>query len=262
MSNSSSRRNFIKSVTLTGLGTGMIPFEVLSMDTLTKPHLKSDKSGMKVLFQGDSITDGNRGRTEDLNHIMGHGYAFSVASRIGADFPEKHWEFFNRGISGNTVVDLQERWTKDALALKPDLLSVLVGINDAGQHVRNPEKGAQLALFEETYRDILQQSWEQNPDLVIVLGLPFVYPVGKRVEHWSIYEKDVLQRQEIVKQLADEFGTLLVDYPAAFDKAMEKAPAEYWIWDGVHPTVAGHEVMTKAWLDTVADKFSFLEVYR
>ncbi|MBD8489751.1 SGNH/GDSL hydrolase family protein [Echinicola sp. CAU 1574] len=240
---------------------GMIPFEVLSMHTLTKPQLKSDKSGMKVLFQGDSITDGNRGRTEDPNHIMGHGYAFSVASRVGADFPEKHWEFFNRGISGNTVVDLQERWAKDALALKPDLLSVLVGINDAGQHVRNPEEGAQMALFEETYRDILQQSREQNPDLMIILGLPFVYPVGKRVEHWSIYEKDVLQRQEIVKQLAGEFGALLVDYPAAFDKAMEKAPAEYWIWDGVHPTVAGHEVMTQAWLETVAEKFPFLEVY-
>ncbi|WP_186755985.1 SGNH/GDSL hydrolase family protein [Echinicola salinicaeni] len=258
MYNLLSRRDFVKSAA-TIAGMGAIP--VLAEEPLNKVQQLIEDKGMRVLFQGDSITDGNRGRNMDLNHIMGHGYAFSIASRIGADFPEKNWEFFNRGISGNTVTDLQGRWSKDALDLKPDLLSVLVGINDAGQHVRNPEKGPQFEVFETAYRDILTQSRIQNPDLIIVMGLPFVYPIGSRIPVYDAYEKDVLRRKEIVQKLAQEFDALLVDYSSAFDKAFEKAPPEYWIWDGVHPTVAGHEVMTKAWLATVAEKFPFLEVY-
>ncbi|GAB3650592.1 SGNH/GDSL hydrolase family protein [Echinicola sediminis] len=261
MHNLFSRRDFVKSAAITGLGLGVgaIPVQARTSIKESKPLI--EEKGMRVLFQGDSLTDGNRGRNMDLNHIMGHGYAFSVASRIGADFPEKGWSFFNRGISGNTVTDLQERWTKDALELQPDLLSVLVGINDVGQHVRNPENGPQFEVFENAYRDILTQSLAQNPELIIVMGMPFVYPIGKRIEHWDTYEKDVLRRQEMVTSLAKEFDALLVDYPAAFDKAMERADPEYWVWDGVHPTVAGHEIMTKAWLETVAEKFPFLKVY-
>jgi len=258
MYNLFSRRDFVKSAAITGLGLGMGAHSVQAGAFLKEPKPLIKEKGMRVLFQGDSITDGNRGRNMDPNHIMGHGYAFSIASRIGAEFPEKGWKFFNRGISGNTVTDLQERWTKDALELQPDLLSVLVGINDASQHVRNPEKDPQFELFENAYRDILTQSRAQNPELIIVLGLPFVYPIGNRMEDWGLYEKDVLRRQEIVKKLAGEYDALLVDYPAAFDKAMERAAPEYWIWDGVHPTVAGHEIMAKAWLESVAEKFPFL----
>ena len=84
----------------------------------------------RILFQGDSITDGNRGRNSDPNHILGHGYVFLIAARWGAAYPEKDWTFLNRGVSGNTVADLSSRWQADTLDLQPDLLSILVGVND------------------------------------------------------------------------------------------------------------------------------------
>ncbi|MEI6248967.1 MAG: GDSL-type esterase/lipase family protein, partial [Verrucomicrobiota bacterium] len=102
----------------------------------------------RILFQGDSITDGNRGRSLDPNHILGHGYAFITAARHGAAFPERKLDFFNRGVSGNTVLDLDKRWAKDTLALKPDLLSVMIGVNDNG-------KGVPLDTYEATYDKIL-----------------------------------------------------------------------------------------------------------
>src|ERR1700722_19445810 len=86
--------------------------------------------GACILFQGDSITDGNRGRSADPNHILGHGYVFIIAAKFGAAFPEEKLEFFNRGVSGNTVLDLEKRWQKDTLDLKPDVLSILIGVND------------------------------------------------------------------------------------------------------------------------------------
>src|SRR5271157_4920077 len=86
--------------------------------------------GARILFQGDSITDGNRGRSADPNHILGHGYVFIIAAKFGAAFPEARLEFLNRGVSGNTVLDLERRWQKDAIDLKPDVLSILIGVND------------------------------------------------------------------------------------------------------------------------------------
>ena len=82
------------------------------------------------LFQGDSITDGNRSRNNDWNHVMGHGYQYIIASKLWYEFPQKHFHFFNRGVSGNRVMDLAARWQTDTIDLKPDLLSILIGIND------------------------------------------------------------------------------------------------------------------------------------
>jgi lysophospholipase L1-like esterase len=87
-------------------------------------------TGARILFIGDSITDMNRGRSADPNHILGHGYVFLIAARQGAAFPELQLDFVNRGISGNTVLDLEKRWKKDMIDLKPDMLSVLIGVND------------------------------------------------------------------------------------------------------------------------------------
>ena len=93
---------------------------------------------MKILFQGDSITDGNRYKSQasewDKNHQIGHSYAYIVTGILGAAFPERHYEFINRGVSGNRTENLLARWEEDALALNPDVLSILVGINDCLYH--------------------------------------------------------------------------------------------------------------------------------
>jgi len=121
-----SRRSFIKGIALTGAAVTCIPaMESFALPGNSGGKIKAGK-GFVFLFQGDSITDGNRGRTKDPNHIMGHGYAFSIASRLGADLPEKQFTFYNRGISGNKVSDLAARWQADTLDLKPDVLSILV----------------------------------------------------------------------------------------------------------------------------------------
>lgn len=125
----------------------------------------------------DSSTDGNRGRNyNDLNHIMGHGYAFSIASRLGYDFPEKNLKFINRGISGNKVTDLANRWKVDALDLNPDVLSILIGINDTSSNIgENPRWQVTLQKYDEVYRSILDQAVKQNPDILFVLNQPFVF---------------------------------------------------------------------------------------
>lgn len=255
MKHSLSRRTFITTAAAAGLMT-----PALLAGTGKKKY--GFNQGLVFLFQGDSITDGNRGRTTDPNHIMGHGYAFAVASRVGADFPEAGHVFYNRGISGNRVPDLQNRWQADTLDLQPDVLSILVGINDAAAVVEN-RPGLQTANeFENGYRRLLEEAVNKKPETVLVLALPFVYAVGKRKDNWEQWRQETLTRADKVRLLAKEFNAVLVDYTAVFDKAMQKTPADYWIWDGIHPTVPAHELMARQWIKQVAQRLTFLRHYR
>ena len=188
----------------------------------------------RILFQGDSITDGNRGRSLDPNHILGHGYAFIIAARHGAAFPERKLDFFNRGVSGNTVLDLDKRWSKDTLSLKPDLLSVMIGVNDNG-------KGVSLEAYEAAYDKILAEARAQNPKLKLVLMEPFVRHPGKPVP------ESIVARQAIVAKLAQKHGAALVRLQKLFDDAAAKTADDYWVWDSVHPTYRGHQLMADEW---------------
>ncbi len=191
-------------------------------------------SGCRILFQGDSITDGNRGRSLDPNHILGHGYAFITAARHGAAFPERKLDFFNRGVSGNTVLDLDKRWTKDTLELHPDLLSVMIGVNDNG-------KGVSVEVYEATYDKILTEAREQNPKLKLVLMEPFVRHPGKPVP------EGIVSRQAVVAKLAQKHGAALVRLQKLFDDAAAKTADDYWVWDSVHPTYRGHQLLADEW---------------
>ena len=197
-------------------------------------------SGARILFQGDSITDGNRGRSADPNHILGHGYAFIIAAKYGAAFPEAKLEFFNRGSSGNTVLDLEKRWQKDTLDLKPDILSILIGVNDKG-------KGVPMDLYEQTYDKIITDAKAANPQLKLVLCEPFVVNhLATEPQHGSP-NADIVKRQEIVARLAKKHGAALVHFQAALDRATERAPAAHWIWDDIHPTYSGHQILADEW---------------
>jgi lysophospholipase L1-like esterase len=253
----SSRRSFIKGIATTGVAAFCLPgIKTFALDINKEARLKAHK-GMVILFQGDSITDGNRGRNTDPNHIMGHGYAFSIASRVGADYPEKRYVFYNRGISGNKVNDLADRWQPDTLDLKPDVLSVLVGVNDSSSIVFKREPLISVEKYEETYISLLEQTKAAFPDILFVLCEPFILPVGKVKENWNAYSSDIKKRQEVVKKISSEFEAVFVGFQEVFEKACEKAPAEYWMWDGVHPTVAGHELMAREWLKQVEKRIIF-----
>ena len=196
--------------------------------------------GARILFQGDSITDGNRGRSADPNHILGHGYAFIIAARHGAAFPAAKLEFMNRGVSGNTVLDLEKRWQGDTLDLKPDVLSILIGVNDAGRNVPLDE-------YERVYDKLLADTRAANPGIRIVLCEPFMLPAGAKADEQAARRENVAQRRAIVAKLAEKHHAALVHFQRVFDEACKRAPADHWIWDGVHPTYSGHQLMADEW---------------
>ena len=189
--------------------------------------------GARILFQGDSITDGNRGRNLDPNHILGHGYCFIIAARQGAAFPDRKLDFYNRGVSGNTVLDLDKRWQTDTLDVKSDILSILIGVNDEA-------RGIPLDQYEQVYDKILNEAKAANPNIKFVLCEPFLAPTGK-------VNESLLKRQQIVAKLAEKYGAALVHFQRVFDEAVKLAPADYWIWDHVHPTYRGHQLMADEW---------------
>ncbi len=206
--------------------------------------------GETILFQGDSITDGNRGRSEDPNHILGHGYVFSIAAKYGEHFPGLGLKFVNRGISGNTVADLTGRWDADAMAVKPDVLSVLIGINDLHQA---QGKTLDIQKIERRYDELLARSRAANPKLKLILGQPFVLKVGMVAKDAAWWTAAVAQVGSVVDRLASKYNAPVVRFQEAFSKALERAAAEHWIWDGIHPTTSGHQLMADAWIQAYND---------
>lgn len=252
------RRGFIKKAGLIASAACLYQGQSLALTTPPEKNIK-DK-GLVFLFQGDSITDGSRGRNyNDLNHIMGHGYAFTIASRTSADFPEKELVFINRGVSGNTILDMSARWDADTLDLQPDVLSILIGINDSNAFLNHRPNGVPVELFEQSYRQLLDKTRERYPSILFVLCEPFRLPLNRNTATFAERDRDIMARQELVKKLAGEYGAVHVPFQEVFDKALKKAADKYWIWDGIHPTVAGHELMAREWLKQVSRKIRFLK---
>lgn len=216
-----------------------------------------DKKGYTFLFQGDSITDGNRTRNKDWNHVMGHGFAYMISGRLWADHPRHEFQFYNRGISGNKIPDLEKRWQADTLDLKPDLLSILIGINDVSAFISG-DQAMSAEAYEKGYRDLLKKTVEELPGIQLVLCEPFILKVGWIAEKWDIYQTEVQKRQRIVSKLAGEFNAIFIGFQKTFDDALDKAPAEYWVWDGIHPMPAGHELMAREWIRAVSKKLKFI----
>jgi lysophospholipase L1-like esterase len=248
------RRQFLKNIAAFGTLALLDPRRVTAM-----PEIEDDgTNNVTFLFQGDSITDGNSTRNNDWNHVMGHGYAYLIASRLWYDFPKKGFHFFNRGISGNKVPDLAARWQTDTIELKPDVLSILVGINDISTMIRG-DQNFTAEKFEQDYRSLLQQTKQQLPAIQLVLCEPFILPVGKVKDNLEAYTIEIEKRRKIVQQLSVEFNAILVEFQKAFNSALSKAPAEYWIWDGVHPMPAGHELMAREWIRQVGKKPKYIK---
>ncbi|WP_340034356.1 SGNH/GDSL hydrolase family protein [Paenibacillus sp. FSL E2-0202] len=197
-----------------------------------------------ILFQGDSITDW--GRNHEDASSLGVGYAMMVAARLGYLYPEKNLTFINRGIGGNRIVDLQGRWDKDCLDLKPTWVSIYIGINDTWRHFDSGEETTP-EQFEASYRDLIERT-RKSLDAKLVLIEPFVLPVPEDRRTWR---QDLDPKIHIVRELAREYGAPLVPLDGLFAAASVKAEPAYWAYDGVHPTPAGHALIADAWLKTM-----------
>lgn len=207
---------------------------------------------MRVLFQGDSITDCGRHREAvEPNVGLGAGYAMLSAGRLMADHPDKNIRVFNRGIGGNRVVDLYARWKIDALNLKPDVLSILIGVNDTW-HAFGSNNGVGVERYGRIYHEILTWTLQALPDVKIVLCEPFVLEFGAVAEEWL---EEIDERRRIVKNLAEEFNLPLVPIQSVLNEALKQAPPEYWLNDGVHPSLAGHQLISDQWLKATEDFF-------
>lgn len=252
---SSSRRRFIKQAATLGAAAIAVP-AIAEASDLAADY--GSGNNYTFLFQGDSITDGNRTRNMDWNHVLGHGYAYLIAARLWFELPGKKFHFFNRGVSGNKVTDLVQRWQQDTIAIKPDVLSILIGVNDANSTI-NGNTGFTIASYEESYRALLIQTKELLPDVKLVICEPFILPAGHVKDKWADYQREITGRQQAAKKLADEFNAIFVPLQDSFNKAAEKyPPADYWILDGVHPMPNGHELIAREWIKHVGKKLKFI----
>ena len=224
----------------------------------------------RILFQGDSITDGNRYKDPesrwDLNHQIGHSYAYIIASTLGRKYPGKY-HVINRGISSDCVDRMANRWQTDTLDENPDVLSILLGINGNYEYDGYYPEGIEENLdhFNKTYRNLLDSAIAKNPALKLVIIEPFILPVGRYKEHYDVFMSIFARKQEMIRDIAKDYGAVFIPIQKHLEKLVfdiepvlkangcDVDPMAYWLWDGVHPTEAMHGVLAELWLEAAKE---------
>lgn len=204
----------------------------------------------RILFQGDSITDA--GRSREVDRVRGVGYPTLLAAKLGYDYPGEY-EFINRGISGNRVTDLLARIKVDMINLKPDVMSILIGVNDVWHEFGN-QNGVRTDLYEDIYNLLIAEVKAALPDIRIMIMEPFVLKGTATEAGWDEFSVDVYQKAAAARRVAEKNGLDFIPLQEKFDQATKLAPAKYWLEDGVHPNAPGHELIAKAWLEKFMEK--------
>lgn len=199
------------------------------------------------LFQGDSVTDANRNR--EKNHSLGHGYATAVASYLGTKYPGE-FDFLNKGIGGNRIVDLYARIKSDIINLKPDYLSILIGINDMW-HEYSHQNGVSTEKFEKIYSMLIEEIKEELPDTKIYILEPFICHGSAADENWDYFYLETLKKAEASKRVAEKYHLDFIPLQNKFEDAQTKAPCTYWTLEGVHPTAMGHGIIARALIEVI-----------
>lgn len=204
-----------------------------------------------ILFQGDSITDAGRSRDNDSDR--GTGYPTLVSAELGLKYPGEY-NFINKGISGNRIVDLYSRIKCDFINLKPDYLTILIGINDVWHEIGN-RNGVDNDKFFRVYCNLIEEIRAMLPDIEIFILEPFVLKASATEKNWRVFRKETLMRAESARAVAEKFGLTFIPLQEKFDEAEKKACASYWLGDGVHPTAAGHELIANEVVKALEKKF-------
>ncbi len=204
----------------------------------------------KILFQGDSITDCGRSREFFTN--VGNGYAVLVKAQLGFEQPGVY-DFQNRGIGGNRVVDLYARMKADIINLKPDYMSILIGVNDVW-HELDWQNGVDADKFEKIYSMLIEEIKEALPDIKIMILEPFclegpaTMSTEEKPDKWEMFSSEVRKRAQKARKVAEMYQLPFVPLQEKFDEAAQQAENTYWLTDGVHPTAMGHELIKREWL--------------
>ena len=200
----------------------------------------------RILFQGDSITDALRIRDND--EFAGSGYANLVKAELGFECPGEY-EFINRGISGNRSIDVYSRIKTDIINLKPDVMSILMGVNDVW-HEYEIQNGVDTDKFFKIYDMLISEVKEALPQIKIIIMEPFVLKGTATLENWDDFSREVKERAKMSEKIAEKYDLPYIKLQEGFDKLSENTEASYWIFDGVHPTAMGHEYIKREWIKT------------
>lgn len=198
----------------------------------------------RILFVGDSITDGWRERDND--NLRGSGYVTAASAWVSSEFPGEY-QCINRGIGGNRIVDLLAREKCDIINLKPDYVSIMIGVNDVWQEL-GLKNGISPERYEVLYDMLISDIKTALPDAKMFIMGSYLTKGLETTEKWDEFKGGVDKMAAVAKKLAEKHGLLFVDMQKAFDEALTKAPAEYWTVDGVHPTSGGQGLIAREWI--------------
>lgn len=196
----------------------------------------------RFVLIGDSITDCGRGGDPEG---LGWGYVRLIRDYLRAKDPAHAPEVLNRGVSGNKVTNLRDRWTKDVLDLAPNVLSVMIGINDVWHGLNPGGTGVDLDTYRKTYADLLAQVKDKHPACTIVLCEPTVISPPANAKGNETLKPYVAA----VRELAEQQKAILVPLHEVFLDAATARPDIDWHTDGVHPTSSGHMLIARQWLE-------------
>lgn len=242
---STNRRNFLK---IGGASLATVISAPLLARTSKQKNKKNIPENLTILMQGDSITDAGRDKAKYYANDaagMGRGYVYQIVSNLLGSQPEANLRFYNRGISGHKVFQLADRWEDDCMQLKPDVLSILIGVNDFWHSLTN-YKGT-VEVYEADFRKLLDRTLTALPNVKLIIGEPFAVKGGKAIDkRWF---PDFPEYQVAAAKIAKEYKAEFIPYQKIFNDVLNIAPVSYWCPDGVHPSIAGGHLMKEAWIE-------------
>jgi len=246
-----SRRAFLHKAALGSIAAVSVP-EIVSASFLKESKGKIEiRKNSTILFQGDSITDAGRNKEDpgyNSSRAMGTGYALVAGASLLEKYAGLTPRVYNRGISGNKVYQLAERWDADCLDLKPDVLSILIGVNDFWHKLGGNYNGT-VEIYKRDYISLLERTKKALPDVKLIICEPFAVKGVKAVD--DKWYPDFPEYQKAASDIAAQFGAVFIPFQNVFDEACKVAPGSFWTTDGVHASPAGAGLMAHAWLKAI-----------
>lgn len=247
-----SRRDFLKRAAMVSAGAVAAVSIPSIVEAASKKQPKGKKMTLKdnaiILFQGDSITDSGRNFKDNQYNspsALGFGYPLHTAADILWKYAEKSPRIYNKGVSGNKVFQLRDRWEEDCYAINPDVLSILIGVNDYW-HAFNKEYDGTPEVYRRDYLELVDKTKQRLPDVQLVICEPFAINNVKAVTDAWFPEFNKIR--DAALEVAQKYDAIFVPFQSVFDEACKKVSPSYWTPDGVHPSLAGSQLMTAAWL--------------